>query len=103
MFGAWRAAGTAIDQLMDREWPEEKRQRFLAVAAQHPELKGIHDLRTRTSGTHDFVQFHVWVAPEMSVAAAHRVMDEVEAKLAKEFPGVEILIHPDPEGHQEAK
>jgi ferrous-iron efflux pump FieF len=103
MFGAWRAAGTAIDQLMDREWPQEKRQRFLAVAAQHPELKGIHDLRTRTSGTHDFVQFHVWVAPEMSVAAAHRVMDEVEAKLAKEFPGVEILIHPDPEGHQEAK
>jgi ferrous-iron efflux pump FieF len=103
IFGAWRAAGTAIDQLMDREWPQEKRQRFLAVAAQHPELKGIHDLRTRTSGTHDFVQFHVWVAPEMSVAAAHRVMDEVEAKLAKEFPGVEILIHPDPEGHQEAK
>lgn len=103
MVGAWRAAGTAIDQIMDREWPEEKRQRFLAVAAQHPELKGVHDLRTRTSGAHDFVQFHVWVTPEMSVAAAHRVMDEVEAKLAKEFPGVEILIHPDPEGHQEAK
>lgn len=103
MFGAWRAAGMAIDQLMDREWPEEKRQRFLAVAAQHPELKGIHDLRTRTSGMHDFVQFHVWVAPEMSVAAAHRVMDEVEEKLAKEFPGVEILIHPDPEGHRESK
>ena len=26
-------------------------------------------------------------------------MDEVEAKLEREFPGVEILIHPDPEGH----
>jgi ferrous-iron efflux pump FieF len=25
-------------------------------------------------------------------------MDEVEAKLAREFPGVEILIHIDPEG-----
>src|SRR3546814_10086453 len=66
-WGAWRAASYAIDQLMDKEWPEEKRQRFLAVASQHPELKGIHDLRTRASGTHDFVQFHVWVDPQMSV------------------------------------
>jgi len=99
MWGAWRASASAIDQLMDREWPEEKRQRFLAAAARHPELRGIHDLRTRTSGTRDFVQFHVWVAPEMTVAEAHRVMDEIEAKLRLEFPGVEVLIHPDPEGY----
>lgn len=99
LWGAWGAAWTAIDQLMDKEWPDEKRRHFLAVAQQHPELRGIHDLRTRSSGAHDFVQFHVWVAPEMSVAEAHRVMDEVEAKLAHAFPGVEILIHPDPEGH----
>jgi ferrous-iron efflux pump FieF len=98
LIGAWRASSQAIDQLMDREWPEEKRQHFLAVAARHPELSGIHDLRTRSSGTHDFVQFHVWVDPAMTVAEAHRVMDEVEAKLEVEFPMTEILIHLDPEG-----
>ncbi len=37
----------------------------------------------------------------MTVAEAHRVMDEVEEELAREFPGVEILIHPDPEGLEE--
>lgn len=99
VWGAYRASNQAINQLMDREWPEEKRQQFLRVASQHPQLKGIHDLRTRTSGIKDFVQFHVWVAPEMTVVEAHRVMDEIEAKLEQEFPGVEILIHPDPEGH----
>jgi len=98
-WGAYRASNQAIDQLMDREWPQEKRQQFLRVASQHPQLKGIHDLRTRTSGMKDFVQFHVWVAPDMTVLEAHRVMDEIEAKLGEEFPGVEILIHPDPEGH----
>jgi ferrous-iron efflux pump FieF len=99
----WHArevASTAIDQLMDKEWPLEKRERFLAVAQSHPELRGIHDMRTRTSGTHDFVQFHVWVNPAMTVLEAHRVMDEVEAKLMAEFPGTEVLIHPDPEGHE---
>jgi ferrous-iron efflux pump FieF len=99
VWGAWRASSRAIDQLMDKEWPEEKRRRFIEVAARHPELKGLHDLRTRSSGMHDFVQFHVWVDPNMTVAEVHKVMDEVEHKLEAEFPGCEVLIHPDPEGH----
>jgi ferrous-iron efflux pump FieF len=98
LWGAWRASTQAIDQLMDREWPEERRQHFLRMAARHPELTGIHDLRTRSSGTQNFVQFHVWVDPAMTVAEAHRVMDEVEHQLEAEFPGTEILIHLDPEG-----
>ncbi len=98
-WGAWGASQAAIEQLMDHEWPIEQRERFLAVAAQHPALKGIHDLRTRTSGNRDFVQFHVWVDGAMTVIQAHHVMDEIEAALAREFPGTEILIHPDPEGH----
>lgn len=98
LFGAWKASTHAIDQLMDKEWPEEKRQHFLQIAARHPELAGIHDLRTRSSGTQDFVQFHVWVEPSMTVAEAHHVMEEVENVLEREFPGTEILIHLDPDG-----
>ncbi len=97
-WGAWGASQEAIEQLMDHEWPEAKKTRFLEVVARHPELRGLHDLRTRTSGNRDFVQFHVAVDPGMTVLAAHDVMDEIEAKLLAEFPGVEILIHPDPEG-----
>lgn len=97
-WGAWRASSRAIEQLMDQEWPEEKKSRFVKVLGRHPELRGVHDLRTRTSGNRDFVQFHVWVDPAMTVREAHRVMDEIEAKLLSEFPDVEILIHPDPEG-----
>ena len=98
-WGAWGASQVAIDQLMDHEWPLDKREHFLEVVSQHPELKGLHDLRTRTSGNHDFVQFHVWVDGRMTVTEAHRVMDEIEDKLLAAFPGIEILIHPDPEGH----
>jgi ferrous-iron efflux pump FieF len=97
-WGGWRASAEALDHLMDKEWPLEKKDQFLAVVARHPELKGVHDLRTRTSGTHDFVQFHAMVDGAMSVAEAHRVMDEIEERIEREFPGVEVLIHPDPEG-----
>jgi ferrous-iron efflux pump FieF len=97
-WSAWLASQTAVEQLMDHEWPDERKVRFLEVVARHPELKGLHDLRTRSSGNRDFVQFHMSVNPDMTVRAVHDVMDEIEAKLLMEFPGMEILIHPDPEG-----
>jgi ferrous-iron efflux pump FieF len=97
-FGAWRASVHAVDQLMDKEWPEERRQAFVAVAARHPAGRGIHDLRTRTSGANEFAQFHIWLDPAMSVLEAHDVVDEIEAELLREFPGVEVIIHVDPEG-----
>ena len=98
VWGAYRASNEAIHQLMDREWPEAERQEFLDAAAEHDELRGLHDLRTRKSGTVRFVQFHVWVPPEWTVQEAHDRLDVVEEKLQQRFPGTEILIHVDPEG-----
>jgi ferrous-iron efflux pump FieF len=99
LWGAWRSSSHAINQLMDREWPEAQRAHFLAACADYPELAGVHDLRTRTSGSHHFVQFHVWVPGDWTVRDAHDRMDAVEEALQKRFPGTEILIHLDPEGH----
>jgi ferrous-iron efflux pump FieF len=97
-WGAWRASSHAFDQLMDREWPDELRERFLAAAREYPELAGLHDLRTRSSGTHHFAQFHVWVPADWTVKQAHDRLDAVEEALQARFPGTEILIHVDPEG-----
>lgn len=98
LWGAWHAAIDAIGQLMDREWPEEKRRAFIACAAAIPGFESLHDLRTRTSGSQDFAQFHIHVPATMSVAEAHDVVEALEARLEAEFPGTEILIHVDPEG-----
>ena len=98
LFSALSASSHAVNQLMDREWPEEERARFLAAAAEYPELAGLHDLRTRTSGTHQFAQFHVWVPADWTVKQAHDRLDRVEEQLQERFPGTEILIHVDPEG-----
>ena len=97
-FGAWRASSHALDQLMDREWPDDLRERFLTAAREYPELTGLHDLRTRSSGTHYFAQFHVWVPANWTVQQAHDQLDRVEEELQRRFPGTEILIHVDPEG-----
>ena len=99
LLNAWRASIEAVDSLMDKEWPEEKRLRFVEHAARHPELSKLHDLRTRTSGHRDFVQFHVDLPASMTVGEAHDVIERVEEDLCAAFPGIELLIHIDPEGH----
>lgn len=98
VWGAWTASARAIDQLMDREWPEEKRQRFVDLANAQAGFRGIHDLRTRTSGAHDFAQFHAWMDPRMTIAEAHEIVEAAEQALETAFPGTEVLIHLDPEG-----
>jgi len=99
IWGAWRAASEAVDHLMDREWADEKRERFVEIAARHPQLRNLHDLRTRTSGANDFAQFHVDMPSSMPVGQAHDIIERVEADLCGHFPDLELFIHIDPEGH----
>lgn len=98
LWGAAHSGKEAVDQLMDKEWPEEKRLRLIEAASRCTGFGNLHDLRTRSSGARDFAQFHIWVDPEMTIAAAHDVVERLEHALEAEFPGTEILIHVDPEG-----
>ncbi|WP_174292527.1 cation diffusion facilitator family transporter [Sphingomonas bacterium] len=98
-WGAIKASTHAVDMLMDKEWSEDQRAAFLDVAARQNGLKGIHDFRTRRAGSHDFAQFHMEVDRDLSVGAAHDLVEAVECNLKIAFPRVEVLIHLDPEGH----
>jgi ferrous-iron efflux pump FieF len=102
----WRAlhsARDAVAMLMDREWPAERRARLLEVVRSVPGVDGAHDLRTRSSGVIDFVQFHIWLPPDMPVITAHAIVDAVEVRVLEEFPGTEIFIHIDPVGHYDSR
>lgn len=99
LWGAFQASSHAVDMLMDKEWPEEKRSAFIEVAAKQPGIRGIHDFRTRRSGTHDFAQFHMEVDGSLTVHQAHDIVERTERALRDVFPKVEVLIHLDPEGH----
>jgi ferrous-iron efflux pump FieF len=101
LYNAWSAGSHSIDQLMDREWPEGERTAFLEAAKDYPELAGLHDLRTRHSGSLRFVQFHVWVPADWTVRHAHDALEKVENELRDRFPATEIIIHLDPEGHKD--
>lgn len=87
----------AFDVLMDRELPDKDRQRIIAIAAAHPEVKAVQDLRTRGSGPRIFIQFHTILSPDLTLARAHAIADRIEADLLQAFPDAEILIHQEPQ------
>lgn len=91
----------SLDVLLDRELPPDQRAEILLIAKRHGEVLGVHDLRTRTSGTHEFIQFHLELKPELSLSRVHEISDEVEASVREFFPRAEVIIHADPYGLDE--
>ncbi len=100
-YNAWKIASQALHMLMDRELPDADRRRILAIAAEHPDVADVHDLRTRTSGPNCFIQFHLEMDGAITLSRAHTISDDVEAAVLAAFPGAEIMVHQDPAGLDE--
>jgi ferrous-iron efflux pump FieF len=98
LWTAWGVGRESFNQLMDREMPSEERARIRRIAESHVAVRNVHDLKTRTAGISTFIQLHLALDPEMSLAEAHKISDEVEQALHDVYPGAEVMIHQDPEG-----
>lgn len=98
LFGARDIARQSIDVLMDKELSEEDRKRIETLVRAHPAVVDIHDLRTRHSGQHAFIEFHLEMDGAMTLAKAHDVTEEIEKIIYDAFPKSEVLIHQEPAG-----
>jgi ferrous-iron efflux pump FieF len=96
LYSAWHIGHEAFQLLMDRELPDEQRQRIRHAALAHNQVRGVHDLRTRRSGHDIFIQMHLVLDDELSLFDAHEIGDEVEASIREIHPEADILIHKDP-------
>jgi ferrous-iron efflux pump FieF len=96
LYSVWSIISISLDQLMDRELSDNIRADIKQTVLAHPQTQGMHDLRTRHSGTMTFIQFHLEIEDDLTLVQAHNVSDEIELELLKTFPGSEIIIHIDP-------
>lgn len=88
----------AFNNLMDKEMPTEEKVQIEEIVRRVPEVRGVHNVKTRYSGTKPFIQMHIDVDSDISFAQAHAITDRLEQALLQQFPGGEIIIHPDPHG-----
>jgi cation diffusion facilitator family transporter len=80
--------------LMDIALPVEVLNTIQEVLESHKQ-EGIqyHALRTRQSGSRQFVSFHVIVPGDWTVHAGHQLLERIEADLRGKLPKVTIFTH----------
>ena len=97
LWSSIQIARETVAILMDEELPTDVSVRMLELARSVPGVLGAHDLRTRVSGNHWFVQLHLELPGHLTLSVAHTLCDQVEDAIYKEFPKAEVLVHADPQ------
>ena len=88
----------SVGGLMDAAAPPDVQERIRTlIAEQGYGALEAHDLRTRHAGRLTFIDFHLVVPGNMSVAQAHDICDRIEHALKKEMGDAMITIHVEPE------
>ncbi len=87
----------SIRGLMDTKLPEEEEEKIRSTVLKRTgEFLDVHQLRSRKSGDHRYVDFHVVVPKDMSVERAHELCDQVESEIKQELPKADVTIHIEP-------
>ncbi len=95
---------SSLSSLLDEAAPPEIQERVRSVIKSYGDgALQAHDIRTRHSGRVVFVEFHLVVPGNMSVAKSHKICDRLEAALEKEIQGTDIVIHVEPEHEVKVK
>lgn len=98
LWSGWQVIRESLSGLMDAALPDERLAEIREVISREADgAIEAHDLRTRASGPAVFIDFHLVVPAQMTVAHAHDICDRIEASLKATVEGARITIHVEPE------
>ena len=87
----------AIDQMVDHSCNEEAEEAFRITALEQPGVLGVELLRTRMFGNRVYVDLEIAADPNLTLAAAHEIAEDVHDAIEKTFPEVKhIMVHVNP-------
>lgn len=96
LWTAFKIAKLAWAQLMDQELNIEERALITRLALQDPQVKAVHDLRTRASGPHIHIQMRLDLDDTISLSDTHDIVLAAETRMMAAFQAADILIYPHP-------
>jgi len=103
----WNSRGIALEalkQLLDHELSNGERKRISDAVLACPDVRGLHDLRTRYAGDRIFVEFHLEVDGGFTIDKGHAIGDAAEASVERLFPSiVEVTAHLEPAGIEDER
>ncbi len=98
VWSGWGLVKESVAGLMDEAVSSDRIDQIRAVlAAYQDDVIEVHDLKTRSAGRATFIEFHLVVSGQMSVADSHLICDRLERALRREVEGAVVTIHVEPE------
>jgi ferrous-iron efflux pump FieF len=95
ILGALRVGKGAWDALMDRAADPCITAGIAAIARAWPGVRGFHDLKTRTAGSRVFVNLHVELDGDQTLAEAHAISAALRRAILAAYPQTDVIIHQD--------
>lgn len=93
----FRLVRNAVHGLLDRALPAETLETIKEVLSRYESADvHFHALRTRASGSRQFVAVHVLVPDEWTVRRGHDLLEKIESDLRAVLPGGSIFTHLEP-------
>ena len=94
-FGLMRRS---VRGLMDPAISAEDQNEVTKLFAEYSRRYGVsfHALRTRQAGARRFVSFHLLVPDAWTVAQAHQLSEEIEARMRSMVPNAAVFTHIEP-------
>jgi cation diffusion facilitator family transporter len=83
-------------QLMDGALPESDLRQLETVLSSHKDVRGYHNVRTRSIGSDRYVELHVLLDDHLTFVDAHRTAEHVERDLSSALDGAHVTIHYEP-------
>jgi ferrous-iron efflux pump FieF len=95
---AFDVARDSVHVLMDRRLPRAVDSKVASVVERFRAegVLGFHDLRTRRSGSHKFIDLHLEVEADQTLQQAHDLSVRVLRAIEAEIPRSRVQIHTDP-------
>jgi cation diffusion facilitator family transporter len=94
-YAGYQIGSTTMRILSDRVVISESDLEAVVLAV--PGVLGCHQIRTRGSPDHVFLDLHVWMAPEMPLKDAHALSHIVKDRLIARYPQIaDAIIHIEP-------
>jgi cation diffusion facilitator family transporter len=80
--------------LMDTALPAEEQNKVRQILEAYTQM-GVqyHALRSRQSGSRQFISFHVLVPGNWTVQRGHRLLEKIEAEVRSAFPSATVFTH----------
>lgn len=96
LYSAYELAKEALQHLLDEQLPADQLLRIEQCLLSQAEVLAVEQLKTRQAGPDIFIQLRLVLRDDLSLLAAHAIVDHAEQTLMNFYSKAEVIIHAEP-------